>query len=160
MGEYKRLTIKDSKKLSLLCDNCNAPKDGYTNECDGDCYAEMYARLEEFEDKIESGLLVELPCKVGDMVYGVDYTECQSKYATTEKEKRKIFNVCMTMSGSCDKCKYSIPAVHKFVCTHSEGEEPYRRVVVTLKEGVKLDNNYGNRNKGRYNRNYNKKKER
>ena len=48
----------------------------------------------------------------------------------------------------------------KYVCTHSEGEEPYRRVVVTLKEGVKLDNNYGNRNKGRYNRNYNKKKER
>ena len=47
----------------------------------------------------------------------------------------------------------------KFVCTHSEGEEPYRRVVVTLKEGVKLDN-YGNRNRGRYNRTYNKKKER
>lgn len=47
----------------------------------------------------------------------------------------------------------------KFVCTHSEGEEPYRRVVVTLKEGVKLDN-YGNRNRGHYNRNYNKKKER
>ena len=47
----------------------------------------------------------------------------------------------------------------KFVCTHSEGEEPYRRVVVTLKEGVKLDN-YGNRNRGRSNRNYNKKKER
>ena len=46
----------------------------------------------------------------------------------------------------------------KFVCTHSEGEEPYRRVVVTLKEGVKLDN-YGNRNnRGRYNRNYNNKK--
>lgn len=47
----------------------------------------------------------------------------------------------------------------KYVCTHSEGEEPYRRVVVTLKEGVKLDN-YSNRNRGRYNRNYNKKKER
>ena len=47
----------------------------------------------------------------------------------------------------------------KFVCTHSEGEEPYRRVVVTLKEGVKVEN-YGNRNRGRYNRNYNRKKER
>ena len=47
----------------------------------------------------------------------------------------------------------------KYVCTHSEGEEPYRRVVVTLKEGVKLDN-YGNRNRGRYNRNYNKNQER
>ena len=53
----------------------------------------------------------------------------------------------------------SIALNDKFVCTHSEGEEPYRRVVVTLKEGVKLDN-YGNRNRGRYNRNYNKKKER
>lgn len=47
----------------------------------------------------------------------------------------------------------------KFVCTHSEGEEPYRRVVVTLREGVRLDNNYNGRNRNRYNRNY-KKKER
>ena len=46
----------------------------------------------------------------------------------------------------------------KFVCTHSEGEEPYRRVVVTLKEGVRLDN-YNGRGRNRYNRNY-KKKER
>ena len=47
----------------------------------------------------------------------------------------------------------------KFVCTHSEGEEPYRRVVVTLKEGVRVDN-YNNRNRNRnHNRNY-KKKER
>ena len=46
----------------------------------------------------------------------------------------------------------------KYVCTHSEGEEPYRRVVVTLKEGVRLDN-YNGRGRNRYNRNY-KKKER
>ena len=47
----------------------------------------------------------------------------------------------------------------KFVCTHSEGEEPYRRVVVTLKEGVRLDNYNNGRNRNRYNRNY-KRKER
>lgn len=47
----------------------------------------------------------------------------------------------------------------KFVTTHSEGEEPYRKVVVSLKEGVRFDN-YGGRNRNRYNRNYNKKKER
>ena len=41
----------------------------------------------------------------------------------------------------------------KFVCTHSEGEEPYRRVVVTLKEGVRVDN-YSNYNRNRHNRNY------
>ena len=46
----------------------------------------------------------------------------------------------------------------KYVCTHSEGEEPYRRVVVSLKEGVRLDN-YNGRGRNRYNRNY-KKKER
>lgn len=46
----------------------------------------------------------------------------------------------------------------KYVSTHSEGEEPYRRVVVTLKEGVRLDNYNGGRNRNRYNR-Y-KKKER
>ena len=46
----------------------------------------------------------------------------------------------------------------KFVCTHSEGEEPYRHVVVSLKEGVRLDN-YNGRGRNRYNRNY-KKKER
>lgn len=42
----------------------------------------------------------------------------------------------------------------KFVCTHSEGEEPYRRVVVTLREGVRLDHyNNGGKNRNRYNRN-------
>ena len=41
----------------------------------------------------------------------------------------------------------------KFVCTHSEGEEPYRRVVVTLREGVRLENyNNGGKNRNRYNR--------
>ena len=36
----------------------------------------------------------------------------------------------------------------KFVCTHSEGEEPYRHVVVSLKEGVRLDN-YNGRGRNR-----------
>ena len=53
----------------------------------------------------------------------------------------------------------------KFVETHSEGEEPYRRVVVTLKKGYKEYNNRGNgknynRNGGKRNydkRNYDKK---
>ncbi|MCI8417749.1 MAG: protein jag [Lachnospiraceae bacterium] len=42
----------------------------------------------------------------------------------------------------------------KFVSTHSEGEEPYRHVVVTLKEGVKIDN-YNNKRRNNYNRNRN-----
>lgn len=50
----------------------------------------------------------------------------------------------------------------KFVETHSEGEEPFRRVVVTLKEGVKVRENNNNRrrrygNNRNYNRNHSKK---
>lgn len=43
----------------------------------------------------------------------------------------------------------------KYVETHSEGEEPYRKVVITLKKGVQFDDNrrrYG-RNNGRFNDN-------
>lgn len=35
-------------------------------QCDDE---EIYNRLAELEDKIESGTLIELPCKVGDVVY-------------------------------------------------------------------------------------------
>ncbi|MCD8151143.1 MAG: protein jag [Clostridiales bacterium] len=50
----------------------------------------------------------------------------------------------------------------KYVETHSEGEEPYRKVIVSLKEGVQpRDNNryrrYGNRRDGGNNRNRNKR---
>ena len=31
----------------------------------------VYYRLRELEDKIENGMLIELPCKVGDTVYEV-----------------------------------------------------------------------------------------
>lgn len=50
----------------------------------------------------------------------------------------------------------------RYVETHSEGEEPFRRVVVALKEGVRVRENSGNRrrrygNNRNYNRNNNKK---
>ncbi len=37
---------------------------------------------------------------------------------------------------------------NKYVTTRSEGEEPYRHVIVELKEGVRV-NNYSNNNRGR-----------
>ena len=62
----------------------------------------------------------------------------------------------------------------KFVETHSEGEEPYRKVVVTLKKGVEdtgykkrtnnynrssRNNKYNNNRRPSYNKDYNKKNE-
>ena len=72
MGEYKRLTNKDWKENydifeDVCCDTC-------TEDC-GECERNFSAlvRLAELEDKIENGMLVELPCncKIGDLVYGV-----------------------------------------------------------------------------------------
>lgn len=55
---------------------------GACSECDCDLAilnavaiqaAELRDRLAELEDKLESGRLVELPCKVGDTIYYVEY---------------------------------------------------------------------------------------
>ena len=55
--EYKRLTNqKWSKDIDL------------TQELG---YSYIYKRLGELEDKIEAGTLVELPCKVGEIMYEV-----------------------------------------------------------------------------------------
>ena len=51
MKEYKRLTKKNIKYV------------------DGEITCPEIVRLQELEDKIENGTLIELPCKVGDTVY-------------------------------------------------------------------------------------------
>ena len=57
MIEYKRLTNqKWSEDIDL------------TQELG---YSYIYKRLAELEDKIEAGTLVELPCKIGDVMYEV-----------------------------------------------------------------------------------------
>lgn len=64
LTEHKNLCGMDYIKLK----NC----DSYDCEyCIRPC-EDAKERLAELEDMIESGLLVELPCKVGDKVYGVD----------------------------------------------------------------------------------------
>lgn len=78
---------------------------------------EIIERLVELEDKLESGRLVELPCKVGDTVYGVGMFACKDKDVTDKTLKRKIFNECMKRNGKCDGCKYAAPAIEEFVCT-------------------------------------------
>ena len=64
-------------------------EDGLFHNCDDDfailyyCAvqaAELRARLKLYEDKLENGTLIELPCKVGDTVYVI-----YDKYVTTAK---------------------------------------------------------------------------
>lgn len=79
MSEYRRLTNKDWKENydifeDVCCDTC-------TENC-GECERNFNAlvRLAELEDKIENGTLVELPCKVEDMIYNKNikfYLNCK-----------------------------------------------------------------------------------
>lgn len=78
MSEYKRLTNPNIEEYNIEIDFCTGcPYHGEPNGCNreqGECgnyerFCEMYDRLSELEDKIEAGTLVELSCKVGDIVY-------------------------------------------------------------------------------------------
>ena len=59
MKDYKRYTIKEGATLPM------SQWGGSPAEL------ELYRKLAEIEDKIDNGTLVELPCKVGDMLYEV-----------------------------------------------------------------------------------------
>ena len=72
MNKYKRLTNKNWKENydifeDACCDTC-------AEDC-GECERNFNAlvRLAELEDKINNGTLIELPCKVGDTVYCIEY---------------------------------------------------------------------------------------
>jgi len=67
MSEYKRLTERYIDEIEVkACMTCETPT------CDGcGMQKEILNRLAELETKIEAGKLVELPCKVGDIVYRV-----------------------------------------------------------------------------------------
>lgn len=63
--DFSRITYNERRSImcSSYCDNCSKGT--------GDCNTmkKMINRLAELEDLEEQGLLVKLPCKVGDTVY-------------------------------------------------------------------------------------------
>ena len=71
MKDYKRLTERRGNLVIDKCGNCEnvSNPQGCT---DKQCYEIMKNRLAELEEKIESGTLIELPCKVGDTVFTID----------------------------------------------------------------------------------------
>ena len=64
--KYERLTTDNGG----FCADCNG-----IGHCNEDCDKErLYRRLAELEDKIESGKMLEFPCKVGDTVWAIGYS--------------------------------------------------------------------------------------
>lgn len=111
----KRLTDKDTNKACFdtweLC--------GLDSVCKRDCYKptpckipKIICRLAELEDKLESGQLVELPCKVGDAVYCIDY-ECVH---TPTKQKIKYSLSEGIVSNLEEQLHYSSAILFQKVC--------------------------------------------
>lgn len=65
----ERLTERNVLGTNVACDNC--PKKGNCNE-PYTCLNVVTDRLAAYEDAEEQGLLVRLPCKVGDILYVTD----------------------------------------------------------------------------------------
>lgn len=72
MSNYKRLTERTKHGIAVL--------DGgerFVLSCGGYATTKALNRLAELEDKIENGMLVELPCKVGTTIYQI-YKDCSN----------------------------------------------------------------------------------
>lgn len=65
MTDYKRLTNTKAKEGYVLYD------------CDT---GDIIDRLAELEDKIEIGKMIELPCKIGDTIYGIVQPDDDDSY--------------------------------------------------------------------------------
>ncbi len=79
-----------------------------------------------------------------------------------ERRKETLENLAKNIAGKVKKSHKSVALepmnpyerriIHsalqndKFVETHSEGDEPYRKVIVSMKKGVTYNNNYGRKN--------------
>ena len=116
MGEYKRFTKKDKYGHwytdTKINDRFMWSKDGKTWERDLTHCAfdgESIDRLAELEDKIDSGLLVEQPCKVGDTVYRV-YGKCDGNscpYSGNYGQWRCNYKGKERCKAFIDECNFS-----------------------------------------------------
>lgn len=65
MNEYKRLTVRHPNSDYIAITETKQLQETRESKI-------VLNRLAELEDKIEDGTLIELPCKVGDIVYQFD----------------------------------------------------------------------------------------
>lgn len=96
----ERLTsYKNECKREMICryEDCDICEEycPHINEDNCICLQEILGKLGEYEDLEEKGLLVKLPCKVGDRVYIVG-TKCLADIPSDE-ECEKL---------NCITCKY------------------------------------------------------
>lgn len=125
MSEYKRFT-KRRKDGSVVLN-------GYTNcEEEISTLELILMRLAELEDKIEAGTLIELPCKVGDVVYfDVNWHRPTSRIKAfkvdhLEVDENYIRVACYSFENEDDSTMYRIDS-KDIAFTKDEAEKKWRR---------------------------------
>ena len=90
MSDYKRTTHNPySTEFAIPCYLCKHIEERpirnkqkcSMEECD---YLKCYEKLADLENQIENGTLIELPCKVGDTVYTVEYSRGSDEWFVKE----------------------------------------------------------------------------
>lgn len=87
--DFSRITYNERRSImcSSYCDNCSQGA--------GNCKTvkNMIKKLANYEDLEEQGLLVRLPCKVGDTVYKFWYYD-RSPYKIQQHVIRTLSEIC------------------------------------------------------------------
>jgi len=89
----ERLTTRNEGDRAYYYPNCFKECDGvgYSSKCDKCGFQdEVCEKLGEYDDLDEQGLLLKLPCKVGDIIYRI-CPKCNDKH-----------------DGSCKNCAWSV----------------------------------------------------
>lgn len=94
MSEYKRLTEKSIGCFQYDLKDFKHKVGEFSDYDTFFAYSMAVKRLGELEDKIEAGTLVELPCKVGDVVY-----EVFKNHKTPFIQQTKIEKIIITNKG-------------------------------------------------------------
>lgn len=124
----KRLTKRYASHIAVVCDNCEE-KGSY---CDTSvCRDVMRNRLAEYEDAEEQGLLVRLPCKVGDTVWTINrgkqaiYEQVVTGFSINGESSSKncIVTVYRGMAGMETYRKWRIQQFGKYVHSTREAAE-------------------------------------
>lgn len=113
------------RESDIEADDCHSCEEYCKRHCDYSCkdcaMQKAFDKLAEYEDLEEQGLLLKLPCKIGDTVYSIEVYEVEEFVVT-----------------HFDICKDSIRVYHKYIyigemgnsvfATKEEAEQALKRL--------------------------------
>ena len=119
--KYGEIVSSKREKKGIYCSNfCNNCSQG-----SGNCeyVKDMIEKLAYYEDLDEQGLLLKLPCKIGDTVYSIEVYEVKEFVVT-----------------HFDICKDSIHVYHKYIYIGEMGNSVFATKEEAEKELKRLNN--------------------